>query len=163
MLDIVILHQVFGQKLVVGPYTIEIDVAVHTFLTLQGEMHHHIITQPVVLDIVAVADIKSTIGILVIEIVTAWLIGEDKGVKKISVPSHAVYTQSGMVGSQHLKLMVFVAGGEDQVAAMLPFQPVVHGVLGRSIHDGVVPAAVLHHHCFDLSRRVDDGHAAVVH
>ena len=62
---------------------------------------------------------------------------------------------------ENLELAVFVAGGEDVVATMLPAQSVGHGELRRHVDAGIVPPSVLHHHGLYLVGGHDDFQRAV--
>ena len=86
---------------------------------------------------------------------------EQRSVVLLTHPSHLIDIQAVEAHVQDFELMELGPGIEDQVSSMVPLH--TSGVLyvRRQIHHRRVPASVLHHHGFQLARRIHDATAAI--
>ena len=113
-------------------------------------MHNRIITDHIVLLVVAVADVESTVGILIINITLAGLICPNVCVIVAAIPID-ILKPHGCVGHiEHLKLAVLVSSIKNQVTTMNPAQALMGDILRLRIPYSIVPTAVLQHYGLDL-------------
>ena len=134
---------------VIGPGTIEVDLAVLS-RRLEREMRLDILTLCIDIHVVGVADAESAVGILIVEVVGTWLVGEDPCMILFAVPAYPLQAHGGVRGVEGLKLMILVSTGEDKFAVMVPCHAVGPDILWLGVVDTVVPPSVLQHNGLDL-------------
>ena len=142
----IILHLVFGQEAVVSPCAVDVYIARNGSTAVQSKVNIHVFACPVVLDVVAVADVERSIGILVVEIVRAWFVGKKIGMEIRTVPTYIVNSERGMRSGKRFKLMVFVACVKDKVAVVGPLQTAGGSVLWLYVDFCIIPSSVLQYH-----------------
>ena len=140
----VVRHLVSRYKAVACPHAVDKHSAVLSW-SLKTEVNCYVFRYAVVLNIVAVADIETTIGVLVVDITRSRKVGPYLCVIVLAVPTYVLNAKSRVGYVKNLKLMKLVASVEDIVAVVLPTQSAAGLVLWCSVDACSAPASVLHH------------------
>jgi len=113
------LHLIRRGKLVVCPHAVHKHIASQTRRT-QSEVHMNVFGGAVVFPIVAVADVKRTVGIFVEHVATAWFVGPKVGVGCLAVPIYLLNAHVGMSHIQHFELAILVTCLENKLCIVRP-------------------------------------------
>ena len=113
-------------------------------------MSENVIRRIVILKIIAISYIESAISILVVNITLTWLVCPNHGVIVFTIPRYCFYTEGRMFWVKNFKLSIFIAAIKDEVATMIPTQPITHQILWLGVDNSIIPSSVLHHHSFYL-------------
>ena len=97
----------------------------------------------VIFDVVAVANIESTVGILIVDVAAARFIGPEIGLIHGAIPVNPFHAHGGVVEAEEFEFAIFVSCRENQVTVVQPLQSVGCGVLWLGIEHGIVPSSVL--------------------
>ena len=116
----------------------------------------------VVFPIVAVADVKRTVGIFVEHVTAAWLVGPKVGVVFLTIPIYLLYAHVGLSHIQHFELAILVTSLENKLCVVRPTQSVAHHKLGFGVHHSVIPSSILHHHGVDLPLNIGYREASAI-
>ena len=156
-----IIHLVGWQETVVGPVSVQVDLPVLPW-RLQGEMHLRIVGKEIIVDIVAVANIKRTLWRFIVDIAWTGSVRKDMGMKLLPIPLDLLQSHRRMVEVKHLKLAVHIAGRKDELAIVRPLQAIRAHIVGLGVPHRIVPPAVLQDHRPHLSPGIGDTDVGVV-
>ena len=158
----VVVQFVFIAESKVRPASVEKDSAPRHIVCLEREMRHEIVRLRFRRGGVLAARHVTPVLILVVQIVAARSVGHHRSVVVRLVIANVVEVHAGIACGGHFHFAVFVAGVENQVAAVFPKQHAAAYRRGANAEKGVVRAAVLRHDEFHLAACIAQRQAAEV-
>ena len=155
-------HEAVGGEAIVGPGSVQVDVAAGDLRTFECEVGEDVVGGDIDVGVAVGADDEGAVLVFGGDVVFCRSVFEECGVIIGVEPLESVYIEGGDVEVEDFELVVFVSGVEDKLATVGEFYFFIGYDVGFGVDHAIVVTAVLHHDGVELAVGVDYFCGAVV-